>query len=390
MSTKRGSDERESTSTTDVGDEGATDRSEIRALESSPEGLVEAITSTPPPADVSSVQLAAAPPKKKRPRKPSPDGKPRTRKSKSKSSGESLTPPPSAAEAPRGDQLALAAAGVAASTTSTGATHEPVDLDDEEFFRSSSVPPVSAAKPMMEIETRDPRLEQIASAAARARRAHLAKYVKGAIAVSLILCLAAVLRVAIKRNHSEPETIAMAATAPPQVVAAPAAEPKAETIAADPAAVAAPASDPTTEPTPSEPAATTEPAKAEELAAPAPTTTATPVDTAAPAAAATTAAAADPAAAATGAPEMPAEPDPKAAKREKLAAQIALERGKNDVAIEAGERSVKLDPTDGEAWLILGAAYQAKGKAMEARRCFTACLKEGKRGPKGECAAMLR
>ena len=89
-------------------------------------------------------------------------------------------------------------------------------------------------------------------------------------------------------------------------------------------------------------------------------------------------------------PDAPAELDPKAAKKEKLASQVALERGKNDAAIEAGERSVKLDPTDGEAWLILGAAYQAKGKAIDARRCFTACLKEGKRGPKGECAAMLR
>ena len=49
-----------------------------------------------------------------------------------------------------------------------------------------------------------------------------------------------------------------------------------------------------------------------------------------------------------------------------------------------------LDPTDGEAWLLLGAAYQEKGLNAEARRAFTSCLKEGKRGPMGECRAMLR
>ena len=47
-----------------------------------------------------------------------------------------------------------------------------------------------------------------------------------------------------------------------------------------------------------------------------------------------------------------------------------------------------LDPTDGEAWLILGAAYQEKGDMKNARRSYKACLEQGKRGPKYECAAM--
>lgn len=75
---------------------------------------------------------------------------------------------------------------------------------------------------------------------------------------------------------------------------------------------------------------------------------------------------------------------------EKVTARKALERGRLSEAIEAGERSVAADPTDGEAWLILGAAYQERGKMADARRCYMACLKEGKRGPKGECAAMLQ
>ncbi|MDP9033497.1 MAG: bacterial transcriptional activator domain-containing protein, partial [Myxococcota bacterium] len=83
-------------------------------------------------------------------------------------------------------------------------------------------------------------------------------------------------------------------------------------------------------------------------------------------------------------------PDPKAAAKAKIAATSALERGNAAAAVQAGERSVALDPTDGEAWLILGAAYQLKGDASGAVRSFKACLQQGKRGPKSECAAMLR
>jgi Flp pilus assembly protein TadD len=49
-----------------------------------------------------------------------------------------------------------------------------------------------------------------------------------------------------------------------------------------------------------------------------------------------------------------------------------------------------LDPTDGEAWLLLGAAYMDRGKPVEARKAFASCVKQGKKGPMGECAAMLR
>ncbi len=86
--------------------------------------------------------------------------------------------------------------------------------------------------------------------------------------------------------------------------------------------------------------------------------------------------------------EQRIELDPVQAKKEKNVAHNALEAGKHAKAIEAGERSVALDPTDAEAWLILGVAYQEKGKKEDAKRCFKSCLTEGKRGPKGECAMM--
>jgi Flp pilus assembly protein TadD len=122
-----------------------------------------------------------------------------------------------------------------------------------------------------------------------------------------------------------------------------------------------------------------------------------PVDTAPPPSAAPAPAPTDiaPAAAApTDTPQAAADPeaptDPAAAKEEKKAARRALESGNLNGAIEAGERAVAHDPADGDSWLLLGAAYQEKGRAAEARKAFTSCIKEGKRGAIGECRAMLR
>jgi hypothetical protein len=102
----------------------------------------------------------------------------------------------------------------------------------------------------------------------------------------------------------------------------------------------------------------------------------------------------EPAPAAEKAPEKAAEVVPeksgKTALEEKRDAQRLLERAKWQDSIAAAERSVALDPSDGEAWLLLGAAYQSAGKPMDARRAFTSCLKEGKKGPISECRAMLR
>ncbi|HEY2369643.1 MAG TPA: hypothetical protein VGH87_24760 [Polyangiaceae bacterium] len=86
--------------------------------------------------------------------------------------------------------------------------------------------------------------------------------------------------------------------------------------------------------------------------------------------------------------DLPPE-KPKNAWQEKQAAKAALERGSNGVAIQAGERSVALDPSDGEAWLVLGGAYQAMGNNGQAKRCYTACTTQGKKGPLSDCKDML-
>jgi hypothetical protein len=79
-----------------------------------------------------------------------------------------------------------------------------------------------------------------------------------------------------------------------------------------------------------------------------------------------------------------------AAKQAKQEAEHALEKGRTTLAIEAGARAVALDPTDAEAWLILGAGYDQRGAYGEARKCFAACARVATRGPRRECSALLR
>jgi hypothetical protein len=86
----------------------------------------------------------------------------------------------------------------------------------------------------------------------------------------------------------------------------------------------------------------------------------------------------------------PAQAALEAAVEAKNESQRALEQRHVAASIEAGERSVALDPTDGEAWLILGAAYMQRGANGEARRCFKSCVELGTHGPQRECAAFAR
>ena len=242
-------------------------------------------------------------------------------------------------------------------------SYPPVDLDTHFFdghgHSRSSYPPIDH-------EERDPRMALKLTPEVAQRRANLSKYVKFAVAAASAVCLAALVKVAVARSSAEPATshrTTVAAAAPQPVSAAV----RTAIPAADTQAPVAPPAPP-----PAETQATPPPAPpppAETVVAPA------------------AAAPAEPAAAPAETAETK-EPDPKAAAKEKNNARTLLERGKMADAIEAGERSVALDPTDAEAWLILGASYQEKGDMKNARRSYKACLEQGKRGPKYECAAM--
>jgi hypothetical protein len=78
------------------------------------------------------------------------------------------------------------------------------------------------------------------------------------------------------------------------------------------------------------------------------------------------------------------------AEGEKRKARAALEGGAPGRAIAAGERSVALDPTDAEAWLILGGAYQLRGLGSDAHRAFASCVRHGRSGPVAECRSLLQ
>ena len=205
------------------------------------------------------------------------------------------------------------------------------------------------------------------------RRQRFSRYVRWAVSGAAVVCLAALARTAIV-PHRAPVASAAAAKAAIQVEAIPA-KPAELTAAIAPAAPAAAAPESVQTPIATravEPAVAAEPPKVEE---PKPAAAAAPAE----------APKADPA---TDAKPAVVTGD-KTALQEKVDARRNLERGKLAESIEAGERSVALDPQDGEAWLLLGAAYQEKGKNADARRCYKACLSEGKRGPLGECRAML-
>ena len=99
--------------------------------------------------------------------------------------------------------------------------------------------------------------------------------------------------------------------------------------------------------------------------------------------------------AAQDAPGMPLEPvvadgrwkDAATAKRAALA---ALEAHRLDEALAAASAATVLDSADGEAWLVLGAVFQDRGKMTDAIDSYRTCTVKGRVDPRGECRAMLR
>lgn len=304
------------------------------ALEQVTSSTVDASPSAPPP-PLEAVE--AAPPEPSTPSEPPPAARP--------SRAETATP------------LAFSANEQPELPSREDSSYPPVDLDSRFFDPTPDVD---------ETHERDPRMVLKLGPEAARRRAQFQKYVKLAVAGASVLCLAALVKAAVARNHDEPTAhrATAALVAPPP---APAPQPV-QTAAAAQEHAPAPAEQPA--PAPPEQAAPSDQPAVPPAAAPQ-------------AASATAEAAPSP----TDSAQAPT-PDPKEAAKAKRASQAALERGKLADSIEAGERSVALDPTDAEAWLILGAAYQAKGDQKNARRSFKACLEQGKRGPRSECAQM--
>jgi tetratricopeptide (TPR) repeat protein len=209
-------------------------------------------------------------------------------------------------------------------------------------------------------ETEDPRaLERqraLMSPTARERRARFARYVAAAMGVSLVLLAAAGVKTSLLATPDEPASkTAFAGPAHPLRSESPAPEPATPPPVRPEEKLAPPPAQPTPD----------------VVVAPQPSSSAIVV------------------APASAAPAVAAAPAAGAAK-EREASRFALERGDLGTAVAAGERSVALDPSDGEAWLVLGAAYQARGELAQAKRCYRLCVEQGTRGPKAECRAMAQ
>jgi hypothetical protein len=356
----------------------------------------EASGATPdaPAAAVAEAPVDAAEPSPAAPPgEPEPEPKPVAAASASEAPPRADPPGAAAHSAEVAHQTPLAFAQPDASTGGSpgdeDSSYPPVDLDAD-FFAST---PRSHADHHpsyhhhVDIDERDPRVALKLTPGVARRRQQLAKYVKIAVGLSSALCLAALVKVAVagRGDGDVPRKHAATSSAPTAQLAA--AEPPVQAAATEPiaqaATVAPSAEPPSTEPAPGAAAQQGSPKEGDTPApAPPPREEAVAQAAAAPQQAPEGAnAAADPAS---------AEVDPEQAKKEKTTSRVALERGKLADAIAAGERAVALDPTDGESWLILGAAYQTKGNAKDARRCYKACVEQGKRGPRGECGAMLR
>ncbi len=71
-------------------------------------------------------------------------------------------------------------------------------------------------------------------------------------------------------------------------------------------------------------------------------------------------------------------------------ARLMLARNHTREAAELAERATAVDPTNGLAWVALGAARQSRGDRQGARQAYRNCVKLGKGPYVSECRAMLR
>lgn len=213
-----------------------------------------------------------------------------------------------------------------------------------DFFGAGDQSPVLAHLDLDDDAEASARAEAVARAAARRRS--LARPVLGVVLVSLLLCVAGFVRSVAKGTSTNvfPPAAVLGETTGAVPLAIPGASSAVIANAEPPSGAVPPASSET-------------PPSAEARV------NAAPVNAAAPTAA----------------------PNPARALREE--ARAALERGAGAAAISAGQRSVAVDPTDAEAWLILGAAYQQAGQEAAAQAAFASCARLAKRGPVGECAS---
>jgi Flp pilus assembly protein TadD len=69
-------------------------------------------------------------------------------------------------------------------------------------------------------------------------------------------------------------------------------------------------------------------------------------------------------------------------------ASRALRKGDTARAVELARQATSRNPSDAEAWLTLGAAYQAFGNASAARDAYRTCAKVAHSANVNECRVL--
>jgi Flp pilus assembly protein TadD len=65
-----------------------------------------------------------------------------------------------------------------------------------------------------------------------------------------------------------------------------------------------------------------------------------------------------------------------------------LDRGQTTRAIDIARRATASDPFDAEAWLTLGAAYDASGNRAAAKAAYQSCVDRARSGRVSDCRAL--
>jgi tetratricopeptide (TPR) repeat protein len=348
----------------------------------------------PPPATTSSPPKAAM--KADNDSEPAPklrsDGEREAPRSEAAKVAPLSSPPPSAERAP----------DAAPFKSSLGGSIPPSAEFDQRFFdhgeRAAAEAHAASLHDVSDLDNYDEKLALKHTPEAIAKRALFGRYIMFGIAVIAVLGLYGVYRARATKTADPDDMPVVVTVVPPQPTpsavppppavakADPSAAPLASGAAAAPAASGSAVAASDIPPAPSGSAWVTAPA----ASAPPGGSAAAEVASAAPGGAPGSVTGITLPAAVPGPGAEPTADEKKEAAKDKRSCQSFLDQGAFAKAVEAGEKSVSLDPTDGDAWLLLGAAYQAMGKTAEARRSFSSCVAEGKRGQIGECRSMLR
>ena len=71
-------------------------------------------------------------------------------------------------------------------------------------------------------------------------------------------------------------------------------------------------------------------------------------------------------------------------------ASRAMQKGDRQLAVDLARQAVAQNPSNADAWLTLGAAYQSSGNGGAAKDAYRSCTKQAHSGNLNECYVLAR